>query len=70
VQLEAAGIPAVVVTTTAFADLSRRVAAANRLPEARIVVVEHPLGGITEDEVLDRAERAVEEVIALFTARA
>jgi len=70
VQLEAAGIPAVVVTTTAFADLSRRVAEANQLPEARIVVVEHPLGGITEDDVLERAERAVEEVIALFTGKA
>jgi hypothetical protein len=57
----------VVVATEAFAALARRVAEANRLPQARIAVVAHPLGGISEEAVLARAERAVEEVIALFT---
>ena len=47
-----------VVATTAFAALTRAVAERAHLPDARIVVVEHPLGGITEAEVVDRASAA------------
>jgi len=57
----------VVVTTTAFEGLTRAVADRARL-DARIAVVEHPLGGIPESEVLARADAAVEQVLALFTA--
>jgi len=69
VQLEAAGRPTVVVTTTAFEALTRTVAARLHLPEARIAVIEHPLGGISDDAVRDRAERVVDDVLALFTER-
>ena len=55
------------VTTTAFEGLTRAVADRARL-DARIAVVEHPLGGIPESEVLARADAAVEQVLALFTA--
>jgi hypothetical protein len=54
----------VVVATTAFAALTRAVAERAHLPDARIVVVEHPLGGITEAEVVDRAVSVVEDTIA------
>jgi hypothetical protein len=67
VQLEATGRPTVVVATTAFAGLARAVAEQYHLPGARIAVVEHPLGGIPHDAVLERAARAVEDVLALFT---
>jgi hypothetical protein len=59
----------VVIATTAFAALARAVAQRAELPEARIAVVEHPLGGISEDAVLARAAQAVDEVVALFTER-
>jgi len=63
-------VPTVVVTTTSFAALARQMADTFGLPDARIVVVEHPLGGIDEDAVRRRAEGAVAEVLALVTGDA
>ena len=59
-QLEALGVPTVVVATSAFAGLTRAVAERAHLPDARIVVVEHPLGGIAPDAVRSLAAGAVE----------
>jgi hypothetical protein len=56
----------VVVTTTAFEVLTRAVAERSRLPDARIAVIEHPLGGITDDDVRARAHAVVDDVVALF----
>jgi hypothetical protein len=57
----------VVVTTTGFHNLTVQCADAFGLPEARIVVVDHPLGGIHEDAVLQRASSIVEDVLRLWT---
>ncbi len=62
------GTPTVVVTTTAFEALTREVARSFGLPDARIAVVEHPLGGISEEEVAGRARAAAEEVLGLLSA--
>ena len=42
-------------------------AAARDLPDARIVVIAHPLGGVDEDTVRARAASAVDAVRALIT---
>ena len=55
------------VATTSFAELARRVADQFAFPSARIAVVEHPLGGTAEAGVIDRADGAVETVLALLT---
>jgi hypothetical protein len=57
----------VVVTTTNFAGLTDRVAKNFGLPDCRVVVVEHPLGGTDEAAILARADAAVERIIGLFT---
>ena len=54
-----------VVTTTKFLALTKRVAMNFGLPDARICTVEHPLGGTDEATILTWA--AVDEIIALFT---
>jgi hypothetical protein len=59
-------VPTVVVATTSFAALAHQMADTFGLPEARIAVVEHPLGGIDEDAVRARAEEAVEQVLELL----
>lgn len=56
-----------VLTTTGFLNLTEQVARAIGLPDARIVVVAHPIGGIEEPAVLERARGIVEEVLALWT---
>jgi hypothetical protein len=70
VQLELRGRPTVVVTTTKFFDLTARVASNFGLPDARVVVVDHPLGGTDEATILRWADDAVERAVALFTGTA
>jgi hypothetical protein len=47
--------------------MARGAAAARDLPDARIVAMPHPLGGIDEDAVRARAASAVDTVRALIT---
>ena len=56
-----------VLTTTGFLNLTEQVARAIGLPDARMVVVPHPIGGLEEEAVLERARGVVEEVLALWT---
>lgn len=67
-QLEQRGIPAVVLTTTRFVDLTTQVAESYGLPGCRVVVVDHPLGGTAEQTLLGWADAAVERIVALFTS--
>ncbi len=57
-----------VVTTTGFRSLTSEVAATLDLPEARIVEVEHPLGGVDPSGVERRADSVVEETIRVLTS--
>lgn len=58
------------LTTTKFLDLTKRVAANFGLPETRICIVDHPLGGTDHDTIVAWADAAVDQMIALFTATA
>ncbi len=57
------------VTTTGFLPLARQMAVTFGLPDARIVVIEHPLGGIEEPAVLARSASITEQVLELWTRR-
>jgi hypothetical protein len=69
-QLEAAGKPAVVVTTTHFEKVARTLAANFGLAETRILVLPHPFGATGEATLRKWAEAGVEDLIALFTGKA
>jgi hypothetical protein len=65
--MEEAGIPTVLVATKPFEPMARGAAMARDLPDARIVAIPHPLGGIDEDVVRAHAADAVDAVRALVT---
>jgi hypothetical protein len=67
VKLEQDGRPSVVFTTTRFEALTRQVASGFGLPESRIVVVDHPLGGTDAETIQRWADAAVDEVLSLLT---
>jgi hypothetical protein len=67
VKLEQDGRPSVVFTTTRFEALTRQVASSFGLPESRIVVVDHPLGGTDTGTIQRWADAAVDEVLSLLT---
>jgi hypothetical protein len=60
----------VVVATTEFESLAREEARAQALPDARIAVVPHPIGGVSDDALRARADAVVDEVMDLFCGRA
>jgi len=70
VQLEAAGVPTVLLVTQPFLPMATGAASARDLPDARIVAVPHPLGGIDEDAVATRADAVIDAVLERLRAPA
>ena len=56
IELEAAGKPAVVVTTTKFEPIADTLSASFGLPDTRLLVLPHPIGG-TDEPTLARVGR-------------
>jgi hypothetical protein len=67
VQCEQRGIPTVVFTTTKFERLTRTIAASYGVPDLRIVVAPHPLGGTDPATITQWADDLVDEVLAQLT---
>jgi hypothetical protein len=68
VQVEARGIPAVVLGTDAFLlSLARAQATRLGLPHLAVALVGHPIGGIDPAIVRGKAETIVDEVHAALT---
>lgn len=67
IALERAGVPAVVVVTEGFEPIARLVAEYYGMPDIRMIVVSHPLGGTPEPEVRKMgasAARLLREMLA------
>jgi hypothetical protein len=56
----------VVVATEEFMALAREAARDRGLPDARIVAVAHPVGGVGESALRERADHAADAVLALL----
>ena len=69
VMFEEAGVPAVLVASSVFADAAERQADGLGMPEARRVVVEHPIQDRTDEEMTALADGAYAAVLAAVTAR-
>lgn len=69
VELEKAGKPAVVVTTTRFEPIASTMSASMGLPGTRRLVLPHPIGGTDEATLHEWADAAADRLIALFTGR-
>jgi hypothetical protein len=67
IELEKAGRPAVVVTTTKFEPVAKTLSASFGLPETRLLVLPHPIGGTDEPTLHEWADAAADRLISLFT---
>ena len=67
IELEKASRPAVVVTTTKFEPIAVTMASSFGLPDTRILVLPHPLGGTDEATLHAWAEAATDRLIGLYT---
>lgn len=67
-QLEALGVPAIVIASEDFEAFSHSSAQALGLPQARILTVAHPIGGVADEILKQRAQDSAEQMIVLFGA--
>jgi hypothetical protein len=65
--LEQHGIPTVVMGTQEFEQLARLEARNRGLESLPLALIPHPLGGIREEEVVKKADLAVDVVLAAVT---
>lgn len=65
-RFEKAGVPAILFGSTAFVPLARSIAQTSGLTDLRMVIVDHPLGGISEDDLAQRIDDAYDQIVELL----
>jgi hypothetical protein len=68
ISFEEEGRPAVLAASSVFADAATEQAAALGAPDARRVLVPHPVQDRTDDELRAMARAAVDEALGRLTA--
>jgi hypothetical protein len=63
VLLEKSGKPTVTVCSNRFEVLARATATGMGMPNLPLVIVPHPIGGISAEEVIVKADGIVDKVI-------
>ncbi|HMB33688.1 MAG TPA: hypothetical protein VKV41_06640 [Methylomirabilota bacterium] len=66
-MLEQQGIPTVVMGTNEFEQLAKLEAKNRGLADLPLALIPHPLGGIREEEVVKKADLAVDVVVRAVT---
>jgi hypothetical protein len=66
-MLEQRGVPTAVMGTFEFEALARLEAKNRGIAALPLALVPHPLGGIRDDEVLKKADLAIESVLKAVT---
>lgn len=67
-KLEKRGIPSAVLVTLPFDSQARSMAVLMGLPDYGYALIDHPMGSLTKEEVMGRAEVALPQVIKQLTA--
>ncbi len=69
IRLEAAGRPAAVIVTTEFLHEAEVQRDALGMHELTLVVIEHPLSTLTDEEIEQRAQQAAAQCAAILLGR-
>jgi len=67
ITFEQLGKRAVVLCTAPFEVTSKNIARMLGVPDYPFVILDHPLGSLTEDEINERAAAACEQAIGILT---
>lgn len=65
-ELRKRGLTTAVVCSTAFETLGRTQARVLGVPELPLIMIPHPLGGVSLDEVRARAQVAIPQIVELL----
>jgi len=69
-QLQQRGLLAVVICTENFVPLGKASAAVFKAPDLPLIVIDHPLGGVSLDAVKARAAQALPQLVELLRKHA
>lgn len=69
-ELRRRGVLTVVICSEPFLKLGKNQARVFGVPDLPLIVIPHPLGGISLDEVKARAENALPHLVALLREQA
>jgi len=70
ITLEKKGLPTACIVTSQFTLLANAQRTALGLPNYPLIVIKHPLASLKPEEVRERADGAIEEIIKVLTAPA
>jgi len=70
IALELRGIPTLMVCTSEFLTTARIAATAGGIPDYPFIVIDHPLGSLTQPELAERADLALAQVSELLASGA
>lgn len=65
-ELRKRGLTTAVVCSTAFETLGRTQARVLGVPDLPLIMIPHPLGGVSLDEVRARAQVAIPQIVELL----
>jgi hypothetical protein len=65
--MEKAGTPAATICTDAFVETSRSMATMWGAPSYPVIFTEHPIGSLTGEQLRERAETIVVQVVSVLT---
>lgn len=68
IELEKKGTPATVLVTKPFNAQARSMATILGAPGYQYAVIDHPMGSLTDEEVMGRSKQALEQVLEQITA--
>lgn len=68
-EAELAGTPAVAICTDQFRQGAQAVARMRGVAGYRFAVVDHPLGVLDDDGLAQRADQALDQIVAIATGR-
>ena len=69
-HLEQAGIPAVTICTDIFVETSRAMASMWGAEDYPIIFTSHPIAHLTRDQLRQRAEEMLDQIIGILTGAA
>ena len=69
ITLERNGVPTAVICTEPFISSGKAMSKIGGIPDYPFVVVPHPLGSLSADQLRERAMQAAPEVLKILLAR-
>ena len=70
IEVRRRGVPSAVICSAPFRKLGETQARVLGIPDLPLIMIKHPLGGITLDNVKERADAALPQVLELLLERA